>query len=542
MPSLVPCLHGLPGREGPPSPSYRGTAALCPDANLTRDLSEAGSTGILAEVLRNGGRPEVSRQPQLATDTSGGETSLHLLDLAASFVAKVDVRVAHDERKTQDVIIGARRTYVTPDFLWDHPKRSAVREDPGLNERWEHRRLEGALTLDLLSLNRLSNKRSLENLLVLGEVLADLAGEDLGRCHSLVEELYDRPQRRRDLVRDKDETDPTCAEILFRPLKELYGVFSLVLKLNQDGAKLETVAFAARLQQPFEELSAPLECSIGCVVKHLRDDLTPAFAVGAALGFNEGRQGVLIEKEVVEAESGDGDLTLDEQEAARVSIGTWAERFARQQLRMLGEEPLQVVLGFVGLLDQGKDLLAVTNEEAADAWHRQIVSEAMAVELCLLPLPAPLPSQLGTGRQRVKVDLGEPARHVTAARRALNRLDGVSSLGRLRARRRWPIARITAAWAERWVAREERDLAVLGRRVTTVGRLGERERGGEKALLPAVRLDGHLPLELLESLIHLVRQLVVAQPVNGVGNDYDAFEAGGEVVKGSPAAPEVSRR
>lgn len=39
----------------------------------------------------------------------------------------------------------------------------------------------------------------------------------------------------------------------------------------------------------------------------------------------------------------------------------------------------------------------------------------------------------------------------------------------------------------------------------------------------------HLPFELLESLMYLVRQLVVAQIAGGVGNDCEAFEARREV-------------
>ena len=69
--------------------------------------------------------------------------------------------------------------------------------------------------------------------------------------------------------------------------------------------------------------------------------------------------------------------------------------------------------------------------------------------------------------------------------------------------------------------------------------LGERERSGEEPFHPAVRRRGHLPVELLKSLIDLLGKLVVAQISGGVGDHGDAVQPGAKSCNGSPVAPEV---
>jgi len=135
-------------------------------------------------------------------------------------------------------------------------------------------------------------------------ILTEFNPQNLDVFQLLVQEFDDSPEFARKLISDKQQTDlsllqaapDVCPETL-----DLLRVVFLRIKLQEASylsIRLTSTTILLR-REGSNAISRPVYCRVGCILKHLPDDLTPDPCVRGTLDFNKGRYGLLIEKQMV---------------------------------------------------------------------------------------------------------------------------------------------------------------------------------------------------------------------------------------------------
>lgn len=204
----------------------------------------------------------------------------------------------------------------------------------------------------------------------LAGVLPDLYGQHLGRVHLLVQELDDPPQFGGDDVGHEDQPHSPGQEVRLHRLPEHPRVRTTE-ELGQGGGRGPPAGLAPGLEPGLDAVGRPVEHGVGGVVEQLPDDLAADAGVGRPLDLDEGGDAILVEEQVVEGPAvgavglaGDADLAVDEEPPA--GLGR-VDLVAGQETGVLGQEPLEQVLGGVPLLPHLVEPAVVVEEEDAAA-------------------------------------------------------------------------------------------------------------------------------------------------------------------------------
>src|SRR5262249_49081008 len=130
---------------------------------------------------------------------------------------------------------------------------------------------------------------------------------------------------------------------------------------------------AALLKAGTDGLDGPVDDRVGSVVEHLADDLAANAGVAAAFDLDQGRNGILVEKQVVQRPpvpsfvlGRDTHLPRDQEPPSWCSP---IRLIAGQQVWVFGEKLLEHVLGVIGLLRHLHEIATTLNQENA-AIHR----------------------------------------------------------------------------------------------------------------------------------------------------------------------------
>src|SRR5262249_39966927 len=174
------------------------------------------------------------------------------------------------------------------------------------------------------------------------------------RIHLAVEKLNDPAKLRGDLIGDENHADSASLKIHLDPLPELLRTDPFIEKGSQFLRRIGFSLLTPLLKLGTDRLDRPVDNRVGGVVEHLADDFAADAGVTAPLDLDQGRDGVLVEEQVVQRPAvaalllgRHSHLPGDQQPAPR---GGTVHLVPGQEVRVSGEEFLEYIFTVVGLL------------------------------------------------------------------------------------------------------------------------------------------------------------------------------------------------
>ncbi len=158
---------------------------------------------------------------------------------------------------------------------------------------------QGTCSFLSFGLHRLPDDPGNESSEILVDELLDFNGEDFSRVHLPVQKFHNSLEFGWDVIRNEHHADAAGLQVRLHLLPELLGLAGVPHELGNLGhwvnLPLLTIAFVLSANC----FHGPVNHGIGCIIEHLPDDFSPNSRIAAPLHFNEGRNGLLVEKEVV---------------------------------------------------------------------------------------------------------------------------------------------------------------------------------------------------------------------------------------------------
>ena len=143
--------------------------------------------------------------------------------------------------------------------------------------------------------------------MALRSVRLDLDRVHLGRVHLLIEELGDPPQLVGHHVGDEDHPDPAGAQVVTDAGEELINAETWIPRELRDLLpRLTAEPALGGLERRTQVDDRPVPDPVGGVVEHLPDYLTADARVRGPLHLDQGRDGVLVDEQMVHTPSRTG--------------------------------------------------------------------------------------------------------------------------------------------------------------------------------------------------------------------------------------------
>ncbi len=206
--------------------------------------------------------------------------------------------------------------------------------------------------------------------------LLDLNRQHVDISEPIVEELDQTAQFGWDLIGDENQSHFPSFEIRLDLLpKDLDICLSLPGKQRSYLVVDVPLSLERRLRcRLAQRLNCPMRQAICCIIKHLGDDFAASTGVRRPLAFNKGRDGILIEIEVIQAPSielahriGYCHLARNQQPAARRFR---SDLVAWQKIGIVLEVLLKHIFSLVGsFVHWNQRFRLLTDQEDFAAWH-----------------------------------------------------------------------------------------------------------------------------------------------------------------------------